>query len=69
MPDEVNYRAHLLSIEEARRVLADTTQLRVVEMAWSLWLRTLDFQERERKRVDEEAAKGEWDIVHDESGA
>jgi hypothetical protein len=53
MPDEVNYIAHLLPIEEVRRVLADyPSHLAVVEMAWWLWQRTKAFYEQDRLRKE-----------------
>jgi hypothetical protein len=67
MPDEVNYVAQLLPIEEVRRVLADyPSHLAVVEMAWWLWQRTKAFYEQDRLRKE---ADGWEDVEGGEEGA
>jgi hypothetical protein len=64
MPDEANYAAHLLSYEDALRVLTDYPSHRaVVEMAWMLWLRTQQYHEELRKRKMNDG----WEDVEDGS--
>ncbi|KAF7288134.1 Nudix hydrolase domain-containing protein [Mycena chlorophos] len=49
MPDEVNYETHLLSLEEARRKLWGTQEMRVVEYAWTLYTETIAEIERKSR--------------------
>jgi hypothetical protein len=49
MPDELNYRSHLLSPEEAFEKLGDTKQGHIARVAWDLWEKT----KLETKRASE----------------
>jgi hypothetical protein len=54
MPDELNYEPHLLTIEQARVALKGYRHLHVVELAWSIYRRTNDINQRSEKQ------EGQW---------
>lgn len=55
MPDELNYKSHLLSVDEAMEKLKGFTEMWVVSQAWELWLLTSRIEETRKKKseVDE----------------
>jgi hypothetical protein len=55
MPDEQNYVAHLVTFDDARKHLRRTAQLRVLELAWNVYMQSLrwdvEIQEEEREHA------------------
>ncbi|KAJ6492918.1 NUDIX hydrolase domain-like protein [Mycena vitilis] len=55
MPDEVNYEAHLLSVEDALKCL-DSNEARIVHYAWKLYIITLREERRQQDAAAQQAA-------------
>ncbi|KAJ7630098.1 NUDIX hydrolase domain-like protein [Mycena polygramma] len=63
MPDEVNYEAHLMTVEDALKCLS-RDEARVVDYAWALYIRTLREERRQQDAAAAAAAAPKSPSVH-----